>query len=178
VAEQRLEVNYTHSEHSGQEEAVMSIAIRLSDYLAEQDADYEVVGHPHSATSIESAQLAHVPGDRIAKSVVLGDDRGYLLAVLSASCRVDLGELHRRTNRNLGLVTEYELEALFEDCEPGAVPPLGGIYDIDTIVDENLAEQSDVYFEAGDHERLIHVSAETFESLLGNARHSEFSRHP
>jgi len=155
----------------------MTIATRVSDYLTEQDADFEIVDHPHSASSMESAQLAHVPGDRIAKSVVLGDDRGYMLAVLPASCRVDLGEIHRQTNRNLGLVTEYELDALFDDCEPGAVPPFGNVYDIDTIVDDNLVEQSDIYFEAGDHERLIHVSTETFENLLVDAQHSEFTRH-
>jgi len=154
----------------------MTIAYRVSEYLTEQDADYEILDHPHSSTSMETAQLSHVPGDRIAKTVVLEDDRGYLLAVLPASCRVDLGELHRQTNRNLGLASEYELGALFDDCEPGAVPPFGGIYDLDTIVDESLSEQSDVYFEAGDHERLIRVSAETFEVLLGEAQHSEFSR--
>ncbi len=155
----------------------MSIASRVSEYLAEQDADFDILRHPHSSTSLESAQLAHVPGDCIAKSVVLGDERGYLLAVLPASCRVDLGELHRQTNRNLGLVTEHELGALFEDCEPGAVPPFGNVYDLDTIVDESLVEQSDIYFEAGDHESLVHVSAETFEALLADARHSEFIRH-
>jgi Ala-tRNA(Pro) deacylase len=156
----------------------MPIAHRVSEYLAEQDADYDVVRHPHSSTSLESAHFAHVPGNRIAKSVLLGDERGYLLAVLPASARVDLGELHRQTRRNLGLANEYELRALFDDCEPGAVPPFGNVYNMETIVDESLAEQSDIYFEAGDHERLVHVSTETFESLLGDAQHSEFSRRP
>ena len=155
----------------------MTIANRVVDYLIEQGVEFDVISHPYSSTSMESAQLAHVPGDRIAKSVVLEDERGYLLAVLPASCRVDLSELHRLTNRNLGLATEYELDALFEDCEPGAVPPLGAVYDMDAIVDDGLAEQSDIYFEAGDHERLIRVSAETFEMLMGDAQHSEFSRH-
>jgi Ala-tRNA(Pro) deacylase len=156
----------------------MPIAHRVSEYLAEQDADFDIISHPHSSTSMESAQLAHVPGNRIAKSVVLGDERGYLLAVLPASARVDLGELHRQTNRNLGLASEYELGALFDDCEPGAVPPFGNVYNMDTIVDESLVEQSDIYFEAGDHERLIHVSAETFENLLGEVQHSEFALRP
>jgi Ala-tRNA(Pro) deacylase len=155
----------------------MAVASRLVNYLVEQDADYAIVSHPHSSSSMESAEFAHIPGDRIAKSVVLEDERGYLLAVLPASCRVDLGELHRQTNRNLDLATEYELEALFEDCEPGAVPPFGGIYEMDTIIDDSLAEQTDIYFESGDHERLIHVSAETFEALTGDAQHSQFSRH-
>jgi Ala-tRNA(Pro) deacylase len=155
----------------------MSIAHRVSEYLTEQGVDFDLVGHPHSATSAESAQLAHVPGDRIAKSVVLGDERGYLMAVLPASCRLDLGELHRLTNRKLGLVTEYELGALFDDCETGAVPPFGNVYDIEMVVDESLAEQPEIYFEAGDHESLVHVSAETFEHLLGDAQHCEFTRH-
>ncbi|VAW74417.1 hypothetical protein MNBD_GAMMA15-1371 [hydrothermal vent metagenome] len=154
----------------------MTMASRVANYLVEQDVDFDLIDHPHSATSMESAQLAHVPGSRIAKSVVLEDERGYLLAVLPASCRVDLGELHRQTQRNLGLATEYELGALFEDCEPGAVPPLGPAYDIETIIDDTLAEQPDIYFEAGDHEQLVHVSSETFESLLGEARHTDFSR--
>jgi Ala-tRNA(Pro) deacylase len=155
----------------------MSIASRVEHYLAEQDVEFDVINHPYSSTSMESAQLAHVPGDCIAKSVVLEDDRGYLLAVLPASCRVDLGELHRQTNRNLGLATEHELDALFADCEPGAVPPFGAAYEMDTIIDDGLAEQSDIYFEAGDHEKLIHVSGETFEMLMGDVQHSEFSRH-
>jgi len=155
----------------------MTIASRVADYLVGHDVDFEVIDHPHAATSMETAQLAHVPGDRMAKSVVLEDDQGYLLAVLPASCRVDLGELHRQTNRSLGLATEYELTALFEDCEPGAVPPLGFAYDVETIVDDSLVEQPDVYFEAGDHERLIHVSGEAFESLMGDVQHSHFSRH-
>jgi Ala-tRNA(Pro) deacylase len=155
----------------------VSIANRVEDYLVGQGVEFDVIRHPYSSTSMESAHLAHVPGACIAKSVVLEDDCGYLLAVLPASCRVDLGELHRQTNRNLGLATEHELDALFQDCEPGAVPPLGSVYEMDTIVDDGLAEQSDIYFEAGDHERLIHVSGEAFEMLMGDVRHSDFSRH-
>lgn len=155
----------------------MTMASRVVRYLREQDADYEVLSHPLSFTSMETAQFAHIPGARIAKSVLLEDERGYLLAVLPASNRVDLGELHRQTNRKLELASEFELEALFEDCEPGAVPPLGTVYNMDAIVDDSLAEQSDVYFEAGDHEKLIHVSGETFESLMGDVQHSHFSRH-
>lgn len=155
----------------------MTVANRVVRYLREQDVDYEVLRHPHSSSSMESAEFAHIPGARIAKSVLLEDERGYLLAVLPASNRLDLGELHRQTNRDLEIASELELQALFEDCEPGAVPPLGTVYNMDTVIDESLAEQSDVYFEAGDHEQLIHVSGETFETLMGDVQHAHFSRH-
>ena len=67
----------------------MSIASRVEHYLVEQGVEFDVISHPYSSTSMESAQLAHVPGDCIAKSVVLEDDRGYVLAVLPASCPVE-----------------------------------------------------------------------------------------
>lgn len=154
----------------------MAIASTVSNYLAELDVAYDVLTHPHSATSGESAQAAHVPGNRLAKSVVLEDDNGYLMVVLPSNRQVNLGELHRQLNRNLGLATEGELSNLFKDCEVGALPAVGPAYGLETVVDDTLAEQADIYFEAGDHEQLIHVSAETFQALLGeNTRHGYFS---
>ena len=154
----------------------MAIASTVSNYLAEHDVAYDVLTHPHTATSGESAQAAHVPGTRLAKSVVLEDEQGYLMVVLPSNRQIDLGELHRQLNRNLGLATEGELGSLFNDCEIGALPAMGPAYGMETVVDDALAEQSDIYFEAGDHEQLIHVSAETFQTLLGeDARHGRFS---
>ena len=146
----------------------MSIAMTVSDYLAEHDVAYDVLTHPHTATSGETAEVSHVPGTRLAKSVILGDDVGYLMVVLPSNRQVDLGELHRQLNRNLGLVTESELGRLFTDCETGALPAMGPAYGLETVVDDLLAEQPDIYFEAGDHEQLIHVSAEAFQMLLGD----------
>ncbi|MGA7799279.1 MAG: YbaK/EbsC family protein [Gammaproteobacteria bacterium] len=155
----------------------MAIAARLAEYLQRHDIGYDVVAHPHSRSSLETAQRAHVPGNRLAKTVVLEDDEGFLLAVLPASHRLDLGELHRQLNRSLGLATEQELELVFEDCEVGAIPPAGAAYGLEAVVDDSLAEQPDVYVEAGDHERLLHLSAESFAALVEGAQHRHFSRH-
>ena len=154
----------------------MAIASTLSDYLAEHDVAYDVLTHPHTSSSGESAKVSHIPGIRLAKPVILEDDQGYVMVVVPASQRVDLGELHRQLNRNLGLATESELGRLFSDCEIGALPAIGPAYGMETLVDDVLTEQPDIYFEAGDHEQLIHVSAEAFEALLGKAiQHGRFS---
>jgi Ala-tRNA(Pro) deacylase len=109
--------------------------------------------------------------------VVLEDENGYLMVVVPSNRRVDLGELHRIMNRNLGLATEGELTNLFADCDVGALPPIGPAYGIETLVDDAIAEQPDIFFEAGDHEQLIHVSAEGFNVLLGeDTRHGQFSQ--
>lgn len=154
----------------------MSIASTVSNFLAERDVPYDILTHPHTTSSGESAQASHIPGARVAKSVVLEDDLGYLMVVVPANRHVDLGELHRQLNRDLGLATESELGGLFADCEIGALPAVGPAYGLETVVDDAIAEQPDVYFEAGDHEQLIHVSGEVFHSLLGEGvRHGSFS---
>lgn len=155
----------------------MAMAETLTRYLRAQDIPYDLLHHPHTATSMEAAQASHIPGDMIAKTVLLEDEAGFVMAVLPATHRIDLGELHRRFNRRLGLATEMEMSSLFRDCETGAVPPIGPVYGIHTIVDDSLAEQSEVYFEAGDHEQLVHVSGETFGALLGEVEYASFSHH-
>lgn len=154
----------------------MAIATTISNYLAEHGVEYDILSHPHTRSSGESAQAAHIPGQRLAKSVILEDDLGYVMVVLPADRHIDLGELHRQINRNLGLATEPELGRLFRDCEIGALPALGPAYGIETLVDDLIAEQPEIYFEAGDHEQLIHVSAESFGVLLGDRTgHGRFS---
>ena len=155
----------------------MAIAATVSNCLRTQDVDYDVLTHPHTATSGESAQAAHVPGNRLAKSVILEDDQGFLMVVLPSSRKDNMQEVHRQLNRNLVLATENELGGLFADCEIGALPPIGVAYGVETVVDDAIAEQPDIFFEAGDHEQLIHVSAETFQALLGeNVQRGHFSQ--
>jgi len=155
----------------------MAISGTVSRYLTERRIPYEVLPHSHTGSSMETAQVAHIPGVRVAKSVVLEDDLGYVMAVLPASHRLDLVELHHQLKRPLGLVSERELSSLFQDCDMGAVPAVGPAYGMETVVEDTLVEQPDVYMEAGDHEQLIHLSGEDFESLLDQAQCMHFSRH-
>jgi Ala-tRNA(Pro) deacylase len=137
---------------------------------------YDVVQHPHSHNSMETAELARVPGDRLAKSVILEDDDGYVMAVLPSTCHVRLGKLSRELNRTLRLATEGELATLFADCEKGAIPPIGHAYGMTTIIDDSLADQPEIYFEAGDHETLLHLNNDSFMSLMEHADHARFGR--
>lgn len=155
----------------------MPIANSLRNFMLAEGVKYDVLSHTHSSTSSEAAQAAHVPGDRLAKAVLLEDDSGYVLAVLPASCRLELGALHHALHRRLGLATESEVGELFRDCELGAIPPFGEAYGIDTVLDDSLMGQPEVYFEAGDHEELIRVSGDQFRELFAGALHGHFSRH-
>jgi len=154
----------------------MAIAARLKWYLDANGVEYEVIPHPHTSSSHETATVAHVSEDQLAKSVVLEDAEGYVLAVLPASRRVSIGELRDQLNRTVELAGEGELAELFDDCETGAIPPLGAAYGIPSVVDDALLEASEIYFEAGDHEDLVHMRGEEFLGLLSSSRHGRFSR--
>jgi len=155
----------------------MGVAMKLADYLRSHPVQYELVKHPHSANSLQAAEATQLPPGRIAKAVVLEDrDEHLLMAVPPASRKVDLDALRSCTGRMLRLASESEVGARFGDCELGAVPPIGQAYGIETVWDDSLASEADVYFEAGDHETLVHVRTSDFVRLLEGARHMQFSQ--
>ncbi|MFD6357457.1 aminoacyl-tRNA deacylase [Nocardia tengchongensis] len=147
----------------------------LQDCLRQKSSRYEVVNHPHSDTSMQTAAAAHVPGDRLAKTVLLEDDNGYVAAVLPTTQAVHLTDLWARTGRHLVLAKENELRKLFTDCDTGALPPVCMAYGMQTFLEQDLALEPEVYFEAGDHEALIHMEQREFLSLMEAAEIAHFS---
>ena len=154
----------------------MSVAISLQRHMDDLGVEYEVIAHPYADNGLATAASAQIPPEKLAKSIMLEDEGGYLMAVCPASRRIKLGELYREINRRLEFADETELGDVFGDCVLGAVPPVGDLYGIDVVVDNELFMQPDIYFEAGDHVELIHVSVDNFEKLMANAEHASFSK--
>lgn len=142
---------------------------------AQKASRYEVIHHPYSHSNMEAAAAAHVPGDRLAKTVLLEDAQGYVAAVLPTTHAVRLSELWAKTGRHLVLAKEVELRELFKDCDVGALPPVCMAYGMQTFLDDSLARQPDVYFEAGDHEELVHMDRDEFLALMDKAERASFS---
>ena len=153
----------------------MAIAETVQRFLELQSVEYDLVPHPHTGSSHETAEAAHVNEDHIAKAVIVKDAAGYAMVVVPASNWVEVGHLRKELNRDFHLATEVELAKLFNDCEAGAVPPLGIAYGIETFLDEAMTSLANVYFEAGDHEHLVHTSGEDFQKLLAGVRHGYYS---
>ena len=157
----------------------MTIAHTLRSYLDRSNIPYEIIVHPHTATSISSAHEAHIEPSCIAKAVLLEDDlehSHYLVAVVPANHRVQLAALARQAGRPVHLATEKDAAGLFGDCETGAIPPVGPAYGVETIWEDSLMVGPVLYFEAGDHERLVRVMANDFPKLLPDCRHGHFSK--
>ncbi len=154
----------------------MAIAITLQEYLDKSGIEYNVLPHTHTETSLDTAHTTHIPPEQVAKSVILEDEDGYLMAVIPASHHIELGQLSHQLERRLGLATEDELAGLFSDCDLGAIPPIGEAYHMEVVMDDSLQQCPDIYFEAGDHTDLIHVRGPAFQQLMQHARHGHFCR--
>ena len=153
----------------------MAIALKLEQYLTRHGIQYDLLPHTPTLSSTRTAEASHVPGDRVAKAVLLRENAGYLLAVLAASRHLRLDALAAQLNHQVELATEEEIGTLFGDCVRGALPPIGAAYGLDVIVDDSVAGQPDIYFEGGDHKTLVHMTGAQFARVTLGTLHGKFS---
>ncbi|MBV4460975.1 YbaK/EbsC family protein [Pseudomonas sp. COR58] len=152
----------------------MRMARKVQSSLKQAQCEYDIVAHPHSSSSLETARVAGVPAERVAKSVILDDRHGhYLMAVLPASHHLDLSKVP--DGGQWQITRESNLAHLFDDCERGAVPPLGDAYGLDMVIDPLLTRQKDIYLEAGNHNNLLHMSIPEFLKAVPHAQVRELS---
>ncbi len=152
----------------------MTIAAAVEGYLKGRGVEFSLLRHPRTHSSKETAQAAHVPDDHVAKAVILGDREVQVMVVIPGDQWVKLRTIQHELGRDLVLVPEQQVDVLFPDCSPGAIPPIGAVYGMETVLDEALTALSFVYFEAGDHEHLVRVSGDDFRKLMGGCRRGKF----
>lgn len=150
----------------------MGIALTLKRFLKEHAVDYEVIEHRYSEGAWNTAKAARIPGQQLLKGVVFMDEDFYFtMAILPASYRVRRHTLNQIFDRHLQLASEEELEELFPDCEPGAIPCLGMAYGINTIWEDDIEAYDEYWLEAGDHRHLIRLSRADLQRLLQQSLH-------
>jgi Ala-tRNA(Pro) deacylase len=142
------------------------IPASVSEYLNRNHARYSIMSHPAAYTAQEEAAAAHVPGREWAKSVVCFADDQPILAVVPATCAVDLDRLQRAAHaQSIRLARETEFAPFYQDCEPGAMPPLGPLFGQRVFVDQRLTADPEVVFTGGSHRDAIRMSFREFERL-------------
>jgi Ala-tRNA(Pro) deacylase len=152
----------------------MAMTQRIEQYLNEYHVPYEVVNHHRSSTSLHSAHAAQVSASRTAKAVLLEGDDGYMVALVPADKDIRLGLLNKDFDEHLHLADETTVRQIFPDCDPGAVPSLPSAWGLEMVWDNDLLAQPDIYLEAGDHQRLIHVQTRYLREVFWNVVHCHF----
>jgi Ala-tRNA(Pro) deacylase len=151
--------------------------MRVINFLNESAVPYDLTGHVPTFTAQQMAAAEHEPGKFVAKPVIVKVDGKYMMCVLAACCKIDLGALKSRLGvKSVDLALEKEIGEIFEDCELGAEPPFGNLYDLPVIMDKALEKDDHITFQAGAHDKAIRMSMDDYRKLV-KPKVLEFSYH-
>jgi Ala-tRNA(Pro) deacylase len=132
---------------------------KVRKFLDSNHIKYLVISHSLAYTAQGVAALAHVSGKKLAKTVIIKIDGILAMAVIPASQHVDLDRLKVLTGgQTVAIASEREFKDAFPDCETGAMPPFGNLYDMSVYADLSLAENEEITFSAGTHRELVRMN--------------------
>lgn len=139
----------------------------LKEYLDKNHVNYSTIQHTPAYTAPEVAANSHIPGKYLAKVVIVKIDGKFAMVVEPAHQKVNLKSLKELTGASkIELASEYEFKDKFPDCEVGAMPPFGNLYDMDVWVAESLTKDDEIAFNACNHAELFKMSYKDFEKLV------------
>jgi Ala-tRNA(Pro) deacylase len=151
--------------------------MKVIEFLNKSGVRYEVSEHEPAFSAQGMAAAEHEPGRYVAKPVIVKADGKYVMCVLSACYKIDLRTLKKRLGaKKVELAEENEVGELFGDCEIGAEPPFGNLYDLPTIMDKALETDDHIVFQAGTHDKAIRMSMNDYRKLVA-PQVLEFSYH-
>lgn len=140
---------------------------KLKKFLDDNKVKYVRISHSPAYTAQEIAASAHVPGRDMAKVVMVKLDGRMAMVVLPASRHVEFPLLRAATGaREAELASEGEFRDLFPECELGAMPPFGNLYDMAVYVTASLMTEEEISFNAGSHTELIRMPTSEFNRLV------------
>jgi Ala-tRNA(Pro) deacylase len=140
---------------------------KLKEYLDSHNVKYSLIPHALAYTAQTTAQVAHVSGTELAKTVMIKVDGRMAMAVLPASLRVDFDQLTAAVGaEDVLLAVEGDFKDIFVGCEIGAMPPFGNLYGLEVFVEKSLAEDDEIAFNAGSHTELMRMSYADFAELV------------
>jgi Ala-tRNA(Pro) deacylase len=140
--------------------------MRVIEFLDRSGVKYELREHLPVFSAQGLAAAEHEHGKYVAKPVIVKADSRYIMCVLPAPQKVDLGKLKAQlAAESVELADEDEIGKLFPDCELGAEPPFGHLYDLPTVMDKSLEQDDHILFQGGTHGKAIHIAMADYRKL-------------
>jgi len=155
----------------------MAISSKLKKYLDLNKVKYKTLKHKLAYTAQEIAAAQDVPGKQVIKSVLVKADDKYILAILPAIHLIDTKKLSKILKcKKLKIATEKEIEKIIPDYKPGAMPPFGSLFGLETCVDKILKEDVEIVFNGGTHTDTVKMKYADFEKLA-KPKVADFGKH-
>jgi Ala-tRNA(Pro) deacylase len=151
--------------------------MKVIKFLDKSGVKYEVMEHRPIFTAQRMAAEDHESGKYVAKPVIVKVDGKYVMCVIAACCKVDMDALKNNLGaKTVELAEEKEIAKIFSDCEVGAEPPFGNLYDLIVILDKSLDKCDHIRFQGGTHKSSVRMSMDDYRKLA-NPRVLDISCH-
>jgi Ala-tRNA(Pro) deacylase len=139
---------------------------RMEKYLRENGVGFQVQTHKQAFTMQEVAAALHVPGNQVAKVVIVCADKDKVMLVLPAPYRINVDQVRDMVGaKRIRLAKEEEFADLFPDCATGAMPPFGNLYGVPVYIDRSMSEEPDMVFRIGTHRETMKIAYADFVRL-------------
>lgn len=139
----------------------------LKSFLEQEKIHYEVLKHPEAFTAQEVAHAVHKTGKVLAKTVVIDADGKHVMVVVPANHKVKLDAVKKLLgSKEVRLSPEENLYGLFPDCDLGAMPPIGSLYNMKVLVSSALSENPEIIFNACTHTDCVKMAFSDFQRLV------------
>ncbi|MDF1549329.1 MAG: YbaK/EbsC family protein [Bacteroidales bacterium] len=140
---------------------------KLKEFLDSHEIEYLTIHHSIAYSAQKIAAKTHIPGKELAKTIMVKVDGKLAMAVLPASYNINFSLLKEAIKaEKVVLASEFEFKDIFPQCEVGAMPPFGNLYNMEVYVAESLAEDEEICFNAGTHMELVRLAYKDFERLV------------
>ena len=118
----------------------MSIPKQTKKYLDKQMTKYDELAHKTVYTAYDLAQTLRKELKEIAKSLLIATDKAYVIAVVPAHMRIDLGKLKKVLKaKKVSIPNEKIMVKIFR-VRPGAMTAFGGLHKAEVLEKAKLAD--------------------------------------
>jgi len=139
----------------------------LKDHLEKNNVTYRSLIHPPGFTAQSLAHHCEVPGDQVAKTVIIELDGRMAMLVMPASFRIRWDRMIDVLGTDfVELADEEDFRDRFPDCEVGAMPPFGNLFNMPVYCSETLTQQPEITFAAGSHTEAMQIAVSDYLHLV------------
>ena len=130
----------------------------LTEHLEQRGSAFELLVHRQASTATGEARALGIDTADVLKTLAVRTGIGYVLAVIPASCRLDLHLVREALgDRQARLASEEELALDFAGYQLGALPPLGTLLGCVVYVDPEVLNHDLVVFAAGTQTESVRI---------------------
>lgn len=143
----------------------MAIPKKTKSYLDKKMAKYDELTHKTVYTAYDVAQTLRKELKEIAKNLLVATDKAYIIAVVPAHMRIDLGKLKKALKaKKVSIPKEKVMVKVFK-VKPGTMTAFGGLHKVEVWADKSLLKVKDVILSAGTFTDSIRMKTKDFIEL-------------